>query len=210
MPEKIAESEELRAKGGQSEGKPINKIQVQLIHIGKAQLGLSDEAYRLVLNQLFWVNTCKDLNYDEATKLIEHFKSKGFKIVTKKYSRGQGFKGSRSRAENIIQLASPQKLAMIEHLRADIRWHVHDGYFRWLKKWLKKDRIATNKDANSVIEGLKGMLSRQQRAKSKELRAESIEQRATPTHPSPLEGEGKGEGESLRRDGGLHGGRWQW
>jgi hypothetical protein len=172
--------------------KPISKPQIQLTHIAKAQLKLTDDAYRSLLMERYpnCFGTCKDLNFDEATDLINHFKKMGFKIVTKRYSRGQGFKGSRGRVENIIQLVSPQQLAKIEHLRADIRWHVHDGYFRWLKKWLKKDRITTGRDANSVIEGLKGMLGRQQKAKE-------MEQRTA------------GE-EGLRRDGSFHGGRWQW
>jgi hypothetical protein len=167
-------------------------MQIKLLHIAKAKLGLSDEDYRTMLSDRYWVNTCKELSYDDATELIKHFQTLGFKIVTKRYSHG-----ARRKAPNIIQLVSPQQLALIEHLRADITWHVHDGYFRWLKKYLKKDRITTEKEARNVIEGLKGMKARQQKT-------------FTPTHPSPLEGEDKGEGASLRRDGGMHGGHYKW
>jgi hypothetical protein len=166
------------------ETKPIDKIQVKLIHIALNKLGLSDEAYRLILNQRYWVNSCLALSYDEATNLIKHFQEMGFKIITKRFRTSRNDKT----APNIIQLVSPQQLKLIEHLRADIRWHVQDGYFRWLKKWLKKDRITTGKEAFRVIEGLKGMLARQQRA------------RITDT----------GTDNGLHRDGGMHGGKWQW
>jgi phage gp16-like protein len=167
--------------------KPIDSMQCKLIHIAKAKLGLSDEGYRTMLSERYWVNTCKELSYDDATDLIKHFQTLGFKIVTKRYAHVRRKTDARRKAPNIIQLVSPQQLALIEHLRADITWYVHDGYFRWLKKWLKKDRITTEKEARNVIEALKGMLKRQQNAKRMEHSAEG-----------------------LRRDGGMHGGRWQW
>jgi len=140
----------------------IERKQITLIKIGQAKLELDDDKYRLILNQRYWVNTCKNLSYDDATDLLKHFQTMGFKIVTKKYNRGQGFKGSRGQAENIIQLVSRQQLALIDHLREDIQWRIHDGYYRWLRKWLRKDRITTSKEAFRVIEGLKSMLKQQQ------------------------------------------------
>ena len=139
--------------------KPIDKIQIKLIHLAKAKLGLDDDKYRLILNQRYWVNSCKNLSYDEATDFIKYFQSLGFKIVTKRHTRKAGIKPAPT---NIINLVSPQQLALIEHLREDIQWRIHDGYYRWLRKWLKKDRITTAREAFRVIEGLKGMLKRQQ------------------------------------------------
>lgn len=185
--------------------KPINKTQIQLIHIAKAQLGISDNDYRILLMERYpnCFGTCKDLSYDEASDLINYFKSKGFKIVTKRYGRGTSPRAQKGQyaPTNIIQLASKQQLAKIEHLRADIRWHVHDGYFRWLRKWLKKEKIQTGKDAFRVIEGLKGMLSRQQ-SKYQSIKGSKPENSDTVTlgHSDT----------SLRRDGGLHGGYWKW
>lgn len=139
--------------------KQTDKTQVKLIHIAKTKLGLSDEQYRSIMIERYpgCFGSCKDLTYDEATDLINHFKSLGFKIITKKH-------GKKPTAPNMVQLVSPQQLAKIEHLKQDIRWHVHDGYLRWIKKYLKRDHITTSKEANNVIEALKGMLARQQRA----------------------------------------------
>lgn len=137
--------------------KPIDKTQIKLIHIAKSKLGLCDEEYRTMLSDRYWVDSCKDLSYDEATDLINYFKSLGFKLITKKREK-------KPTAPNMVQLVSPQQLAKIEHLKHDIRWHVYDGYDRWIKKYLKKDRIATSREANNVIEALKKMLARQQKA----------------------------------------------
>lgn len=136
----------------------INKKQIQLIHIAKIQLGLSDEEYRSILMERYrgCFGSCKDLSYDEATDLINYFKTLGFKI-TKRYKR-------RELSPNVIALVSEQQLRLIEHLKADIRWHVHDGFYRWIKAFLKKDKIITSKDAFKVIEALKAMKARQQKA----------------------------------------------
>lgn len=160
--------------------KEIDRIQIKLIHIAKSKLKLTDEDYRTLMMERYpaCFGSCKDLSYNEASDLIEYLKKMGFKIVTKKYQH-------KASGPNIIHLVSPQQLAKIEHLKNDIKWHVHDGFNRWLVKYLKKDHISTAREANSVIEALKGMKARQQSA------AEDSTQ-------------------SLRRDGAMHGGRWQW
>lgn len=65
--------------------KPIDKTQIKLIHIAKSKLGISDEEYRTMLSDRYWVNTSKELNYEDASDLIDHFKTLGFTIVS---SRG--------------------------------------------------------------------------------------------------------------------------
>jgi hypothetical protein len=135
--------------------KRIDKKQIKLIHIAKAQLGLSDEEYRAILSDRYWVNTCTKLSYHEAHDLIEYFKSLGFKIRKSKKKK--------KTPPNVIQLVSRQQLALIEHLKEDIYWRIPDGYNRWLKKFLKKERIATSKEANAVIEALKAMRKRQEK-----------------------------------------------
>jgi len=173
-------------KGWQAGNKPISKAQIKIIHVALGELKISDEEYRTILSDRYWVNTCKALSYDDAHDLIfNYFVEKGFRVVTKKY---QSVKVSKPRAQNIIQMVSPQQLAKIEHLRADIRWHVHDGFQRWLKKWLKKEKIQTGKDAFRVIEGLKGMLSRQEKA------CKPASQPA----------------DQLRHDGNMQGGYYKW
>lgn len=175
----------------------ITKKQTQLLHIGKTFLGLPDSQYRLMLSE-YWVKSSVDLTYQEASELLNKMVKMGFKIITKRYERRA--KSREHRAENIIQMVSPQQLAKIEHLRADVRWYVHDGYQRWLRKWLKKEKIQTGKDAFRVIEGLKGMLSRQQSkfgVRSSESGVKKNSELITPNS-------------QLRRDGNINGGRWQW
>lgn len=183
--------------------KPIDLIQIKLIKIAQRKLGLSDENYRTILNDRYWVNSCKALSYDEATDLIKHFQSLGFKIVTKRY--GRRAKSKEHRAPNIIQLVSKEQLSMINHLKEDIRWHVHDGFYRWLRKYLKREEergwtylIKTSREANAVIEALKGMKQRQKNAKRIE-QSEIENQDAMRNAPG-----------ALQRDGGMHGGYYKW
>jgi hypothetical protein len=142
----------------------ITPMQIKLIGMGRSQLGLPDEDYYKLLSDRYWCNSCKDLTYKEASELIDHFKTMGFKIKSSR--EPQPPRGRRPRgaavANNIANLPSKEQLRYIELLRADIRWHLRDGYYHWLVKWLKKDSIATSREASRVIEGLKGMLKRQE------------------------------------------------
>ncbi|GAB4485947.1 MAG: hypothetical protein OHK006_12980 [Thermodesulfovibrionales bacterium] len=144
--------------------KPIDKIQIKLVHIAKAQIGLSDEDYRTLLSDRYWVNSCKALSYDEATDLIDHMKTLGFKLKARKDS-GQAGMTKRKLPPSITQLPSPEILHKIDLLKADIKWIVKpNGYERWLKKFMGVERPATMKQAVKIVEGLKGMRARQQRA----------------------------------------------
>lgn len=141
----------------------IDRKQITLIKIAQHQLGLEDEQYRALLLMRYFAASCKELTYDEATDLIKHFQTRGFHIVTKRYGKGQGSR-VRGQADNIIRLPSPQQIAKIGHLKEDVRWRLHDGFWRWLKKFLKRDEdkawpalIHTSGEAYRVIEALKGM-----------------------------------------------------
>ena len=168
----------------------IDSVQKKLVHIAVSKIGISDSEYRELLLTRYFAASCTELTYKEASDLIDHFKLQGFKIVTKKYER-------KKTAPNIIHLVSKEQLAKIDHLKADVRWHVHDGFNRWLKKYLKKDHVTTGKEANNVIEALKGMKERQQDN--------------SPRSPLNLRGDGGvTEGVHLCRDGGMHGGYYRW
>lgn len=56
-----------------------NKL-LQLVHIGKAQLGMDDETYRSLLSQQFYQNSAKNISYSELVKLVKILQSKGAKI----------------------------------------------------------------------------------------------------------------------------------
>jgi hypothetical protein len=141
----------------------IGKKQIVLIHLAKAQLGLSGEEYRALLLQRYpgcFTGSCLELSYQEAHDLIEHFKSLGFKVKKKARPKTPpGIPKMVHRNDGIMK--------RIDHLKADISWHVHDGYERFLKKRFGIERIKTTKEAAKVIEALKAMKARQQGAGSR-------------------------------------------
>ncbi|MGX2948557.1 phage protein GemA/Gp16 family protein [Frederiksenia canicola] len=50
---------------------------IQLVHIGKSQLKMSEESYRLLLEQLFGKRSSKALNEQELRQLINILQQKG-------------------------------------------------------------------------------------------------------------------------------------
>ncbi len=136
----------------------ISKVQKSLIHIGVQELGIDDDTYRLMLAG-YGVNTCKDLQYSQASAFIDDLVRKGFKI--KKRKHGETAKRGRISNSKVVYLPTRQQLSMIEHLRQDIIWRFSDGYQRWAKKFLGRTFIKSEREAQKVIEALKGMKRRQ-------------------------------------------------
>jgi hypothetical protein len=144
----------------------IEPVQIKLIHIAKSKLGLDDEAYRAMLWGEFRVESSKSLSYAQAHQLIERFKTMGFSVVPKYRTPDRG--NFRSRAPrraplpaNVIRIISVDQAEMIEALAGKIVWKFADGYLRWLKKYMKIDRVKTAGQASDVIEGLKKLLDHQ-------------------------------------------------
>jgi len=139
-------------------------MQKKIIHIAKSQLKLDDEAYRSMLRQLFDVATCKDLTMAQADTLIKEFEKLGF-VRTGGSARRPKWNNSmrRPKAPNIIDLASPQILDMINRVSKDIRWNHQDGLVLWMKKRMGMTSIRTMAEANKVLEGLKAMKKWQQK-----------------------------------------------
>jgi hypothetical protein len=151
--------------------KMIEPIQVQLIHIQKNQLGLSRDEYEAAIGAKTKgkKTSSKELTYFEADALINYFASQGAKIKSNyirtggavRRARWQGANNrrrDRQNAANLVVLASPDQLEMIEVLVKKIPWRFEDGYQRWLTKYMKIKRIVTIEQASDTIEGLKKML----------------------------------------------------
>lgn len=132
----------------------INNLQKSLIHIGISELRIDDDTYRLMLAG-YGVGSCKDLQYSQASALIDDLVKKGFKIKGRLKPRRPG-------GPNLEYLPNKQQLGIIEHLRHDVQWRVHDGYQRWIEKFLGRRYIRTSREAQKVIEALKAMKKRQQ------------------------------------------------
>lgn len=144
--------------------KMIDGKQVQLIHVAKAKLGLSDDDYRLIIRTQTKKESCKELTYVQASHLIDYFKTLGFSIKRRYRTPDRGAHRRNRRRHlpgNVVFLPSFYQIEMVEALAAKIAWRVEGGYLLWLKKYMKIARIRTAEEAEKVIEGLKGMLAHQ-------------------------------------------------
>ncbi len=141
--------------------KPIEKIQVKLIHIAKAQIGMDEDDYRLMLSGRYGKKSSKDLAYGQAHDLIEFFKTLGFKLEPKKRERTAKRPAPGRLPGNVVVLASRRQINLIEILKERVAWRYSDGYERWLSKFLKASPVRTASEARKVIEGLKGLIENQ-------------------------------------------------
>jgi hypothetical protein len=159
--------------------KMIHPKQIQLIHIAKAQLGLSREEYEAAIagQTKGKKDSSKDLTYFEAAGLIDYFVKQGFEIQSN-YIRTSGAAkrrrwqpaNDRKRAAqtpaNVVRMASRDQLDLIDALVRQIPWRVEDGFQRWLTRYMKIEQIRTAAQASRTIEGLKGMLRNQPEGKT--------------------------------------------
>lgn len=144
----------------------IDPKQVQLIHIARAQLGLTEENYRAIIagRTQGKKDSSADLTYNEADAVINYMIRQGFRIKPKYVAREKAVKRawrSGQRPANVFCLATQAQLNMINALAGKIHWRYADGYDRWRRKYIKIDQIKTDDEACRVIEGLKGMLINQ-------------------------------------------------
>ena len=57
---------------------PSRNQRLAAIHMGKAELGLDDDTYRDMLEQIAGKRSAKDLNNDELIKVLQHLENLGF------------------------------------------------------------------------------------------------------------------------------------
>ncbi|MDK1288527.1 gp16 family protein [Pseudoalteromonas umbrosa] len=119
---------------------------IQLIHVGKGQLGWDDELYRSNLVALTKKNSCLDMSVIELNKVLEFMKSKGFKPVSNKakgkYSPKTRDKSSHTPLDKLRQLWIAMKS----------RGYVRDGSDNALLNWTKSQAKRLNH--NVAIERL--------------------------------------------------------
>lgn len=154
----------------------IDPKQIKMIHCAIARLGLSDDEYRTILAGQYRKESCKAMTYAEASRLIDYFKGLGFVIqprnvgiapraIRQAARSGNAPNKAGSRRGplpgNVVALPSREQLDMIDALASKIIWRFEDGFSRWMKKYMKIDRVITAKQAEAVIEGLKGTLKHQ-------------------------------------------------
>ncbi len=115
----------------------LDQKKLAVIHIAKKKLGLSDKAYRDLLEQAAGVRSARDL--DEA----------GFQKLMRFFARSQHYR------LNAAGVTLRQKL-YIDHLVEDLGWDARHLQ-NFLRKYYKKEKVADldRKEASKVIEGLK-------------------------------------------------------
>lgn len=132
---------------------PINRKQIQLIHIAKADLGLSEEIYRDMLAG-YGAESSKDLTAAQADALLDDFKAKGFRIVSRHPRPARRAKG-----KNVVHLASQAEIDKLNAVAFLIRWEYSDGLQRFLERRLsiRGGKVRTAGEAYRAIEALKKM-----------------------------------------------------
>src|SRR5574343_394116 len=91
----------------------ITRSQITLIHIAKQQLGITPDQYAEMLHS-FGVISSKNLNSDQAKKLINHLITLGFKIsippsrVADPDPIGEGGQGAASRSRGGVSPRRPR------------------------------------------------------------------------------------------------------
>jgi len=134
----------------------IRKRELAQIHVAKTQLGLDDGTYRAMLWTVARVKSAADLDWSGRKKVLDHLKSKGFKIKP----------GKKSKATR--PLASDDQSKMIRGLWLEL----HDyGYVEnpaesalaaFVKRMTGVDALQwlNSIQASKVIEDLKKWLAR--------------------------------------------------
>jgi hypothetical protein len=144
-----------------TDNRQITKQQIKLIHTLKSKLKLSDEEYRLRLSD-YWVNTSKNLSYDEAEDFITKLKKEAIEkgVWTNRFNRSSRFNELAGREG----MATPAQLRMIEAMWKKVSY-THDPAKRQsaLRKILFRIakvedlRFLRSKDVSKIVNAFKNM-----------------------------------------------------
>ncbi|WP_019500851.1 regulatory protein GemA [Pseudanabaena sp. PCC 6802] len=126
-----------------------------LVHIAKADLGLSDEAYRTILASLTRKESTAGMGLSELNAVLNSFRAKGWMPKVKRSKLSRQIENSREQ----------KKIWKLWYLLRDAG--ACDGTRKGLNAWLKKqtgvesiDWIVTYEAARPAIEGLKAWCKR--------------------------------------------------
>ncbi|MBU0946938.1 MAG: regulatory protein GemA [Proteobacteria bacterium] len=135
-----------------------DRAELAKIHIAKKQLGLSDDAYRDVLQMRYKKDSAAKLSSAQARNLVDHFKALGFRVKRKKSSKTspQYDDGQMRRVvalwitlgnEGVVKNKSDQALQKyVKRMtgKDNLRWCDGgdlDRIIESLKKWAKREDI---------------------------------------------------------------------
>lgn len=144
----------------------ITPGQIKMIHAAKRMLGLDDDTYRDMLENIAGVRSATELDQDGVTKVIRHLSRCGFKVRHTDTRRHKGCQPRATRpAGKVVALASAEQLDKIAALAGLIQWRSANGHELWMKKRMGITRVRTDEEAFRVTEGLKKMFEHQMEAK---------------------------------------------
>lgn len=127
----------------------LARREIQLIHVARQKVSMDDETYRALLHDRFGVASSKDLNSNQRSQLLDHFKTLGFKVVSK-------------HVRPKVSVAMQAQLDKIEALLADMKlpWEYltahKPGQPSMLKRLTGVDQIAwaNSKGLQAIIAAL--------------------------------------------------------
>jgi hypothetical protein len=136
----------------------INNKQKALLHVAKAQLGLTEEEYRDILKNHGGAESSVHLDEFGLEKVMRFFSEIGFK---RKKDKGLRSKEKGPRRKDLTILASEGQRKVIYHLMEDLGWWPA-RLMGFIEKMTGKERPEelTKREAAKVIEGLKAMRNR--------------------------------------------------
>ena len=135
---------------------PPNKKSIQLIHIAKGQLQISEDDYRGILAHRYnGKSSSLDLSQRQADDLIHHFKSLGFKVRRKKAKNQYRTPMQRKVAAmwSTLGKAGALKKPGDKSLQSYVKRMVKRDHLRWcgkeecgmlieaLKAWAKRENV---------------------------------------------------------------------
>ena len=124
---------------------------IQLIHIAKSQIGLSDEDYRAVLESTAKKSSCSEMTLFELNEVLKAMKKLGFKV-----------KKLETREEEIGWDASKAQMDYIKGMWERVARDKSDrALYKFIKRITGADhpRFMTAKDSQKVIIALRKMMA---------------------------------------------------
>jgi len=132
---------------------PLDRKQISLIHVAKAQLRLEDDDYRAILRSFGGVESSADLEPPGFLRVMDAFSRLGFRSDFSKRNFGER-----------AGMASPRQVATIRKLWAE--YTAGEGTDKTLGKWLERTlkvsslRFMASDVAPKAITALKAMKAR--------------------------------------------------
>ena len=130
---------------------------IKLIHVGRRELGMDDETYRLMLasmNGLDGATSTADLNVPNLYRVLEQLKQKGFKVRPKSKGKRPAAADPQSKKIRSLWLTLRDKGALRDPSEEALVKFVHGETGVQALQWL------TTEQASQVIEHLKQWVAR--------------------------------------------------